>query len=188
MDPSIYQTATSRRILKWNESIDLFTTTMEIHLSRMNAKDHIILLEDIIVSHAGGKRIKIRYRLALSNEILHELKKHFNVHPWNIRVKSSGITLANYDVSKDNLDNERNPEKEYHEFSYSLYRFNRDGETQIFFKTNLHNVEEINSLIFFSKQIRISVFDLQVPREQICCNGFRQGSIETPNVSFCLNS
>lgn len=195
-----YKKASKTYAVQWNAIEEKHKRRVANRIAEMTIDDHIELLKEIVTGHLGGKSIKIRYRLPITAETSNALKEYFHHEPWHVKVKQykPGITLSNYPVTKtgswgrgDELANS------YTEYSYRRYRiaigsvFYHGADVEVRRTTVdflLSDSDLGDDLILFSRHIGISVFDLLIPRDQICSPGtqFRQHLPMSYNETFEL--
>lgn len=158
--------------------------------SAMSKEEHAELIEDIILSHAGGKEIIVEYGVPLSLDVRQWIVEHFREIGWNALSVSTcdefcGLTVGNCHL---NVPEPKNSPK-YSEFSYRRFRIKIGSDHRHqwrYWKLDFdyQNLDHRDDLVLFSHHIRVNVYNLQVPIERICYGGFDDAERMSYNQGF----
>ncbi len=183
-----YETATTDANREFNADIVKHQYAVQRRAAEMSPKKHMKLLRNIILGHVGGQKISVEYTVQLPEATKESLISEFRRCGWHVEAKEteSSLTIANFPIQ--DLPGLRSGNGAfYEEFTYRRHkkRVRQTAGDQYFywnidFVNSDRRTECINDLVLFSRNIRVAVYDLQVPLSHICS----YGAAEMPRMAY----
>lgn len=174
-----YETATTDAHYELNANIVKHHYAVQRRAAEMSAKKHAKLLRNIILGHVGGTMISVEYTVPLLETTKETLISEFRRCGWRVEAKEteSSLTIANFPIH-DLADLRSVKGTFYEEFTYRRHkkRVHQTAGAQYFycnidFVNSDRRTDRINDLVLFSRNILVSVYDLQVPLSHMCSYG-----------------
>lgn len=147
-------------------------------LNAMSSQQHLDIIHDIIMGHAGGTQIRVDYDLPFDDankthkrslDDIHDFYNHCTIWKATITPGQKGITIANYDITKNpNAVDDNN----YKGYTYRRYKIKTDelygtgSKFEVDFRARSQG--NIQTLLCFGPFIYVSVYNLLVPKHIIC--------------------